>query len=263
MTEWVPVFTSAQVRAAEKPEIAAGVPLMLWAARALAGVVADELVEPGASECPAHPEFPGQLGEPLVGRILVLAGKGDNGGDALFAAAALLQWMPQRAASADPPADDLHIDVFCTAGEAHAQGLATALAAGAERIEFAEVIARAARYDIIIDGILGIGVTSNPALRGDAREVVTALLPHVRFGRPRVIAVDLPSGLHPDDGTTADDVVLPASVTVTFGAVKPGLHTDRGRELSGAIVFVDFDLPFSEPPLTSAPVAYALAGRPS
>ena len=231
MTEWVPVFTSAQVRAAEKPEIAAGVPLMLWAARALAGVVADELVEPGASESPAHPEFPGQLGEPLVGRILVLAGKGDNGGDALFAAAALLQWMPQRAASADPPADDLHIDVFCTAGEAHAQALATALAAGAERIELAEVVARAARYDIIIDGILGIGVTSNPALRGDAREVVTALLPHVRFGRPRVIAVDLPSGLHPDDGTTADDVVLPASVTVTFGAVKPGLHADRGREL--------------------------------
>jgi len=263
MTEWVPVFTSAQVRAAEKPEIAAGVPLMLWAARALAGVVADELVEPGVSESPAHPEFPGQLGEPLVGRILVLAGKGDNGGDALFAAAALLQWMPQRAASADPPADDLHIDVFCTAGEAHAQALATALAAGAERIELAEVIARAARYDIIIDGILGIGVTSNPALRGDAREVVTALLPHVRFGRPRVIAVDLPSGLHPDDGTTADDVVLPASVTVTFGAVKPGLHADRGRELCGAIVFVDFDLPFTEAPLTSAPVAYALAGRPS
>ena len=107
-----------------------------------------------------------------MGRILVLAGKGDNGGDALFAAAALLQWMPQRAASAEPPADDLHIDVFCTAGDAHAQALATALAAGAERIELAEVVARAARYDIVIDGILGIGTSSSPALRGDAREVV-------------------------------------------------------------------------------------------
>jgi hypothetical protein len=77
-----------------------------------------------------------------------------------------------------------------------------------------------------------------------------------------VIAVDLPSGLQPDDGTTADDLVLPASVTVTFGGVKPGLVTKRGRELCGAIVFVDLDLPFTEAPVSAAPVAYALAGRP-
>jgi hydroxyethylthiazole kinase-like uncharacterized protein yjeF len=262
MTEWVPVFTSAQVRAAEQPELAAGHPLMLWAARALAMVTADELVDPGVSAREINPSFPGQGGAPLVGRILVLAGKGDNGGDALFAAAALLQWMPQRAASADAPADDLSIDVLCTAGEAHAQGLATALAAGARRVDLAQVAAAAQNYDLVLDGILGIG-TTDPALRGGARDAVTALLPHVRAGRPRVIAVDLPSGLQPDDGTTADDVVLPASVTVTFGGVKPGLVTDRGRELCGAIVFVDLDLPFTAPPLTSAPVAYALAGRPS
>jgi NAD(P)H-hydrate repair Nnr-like enzyme with NAD(P)H-hydrate epimerase domain len=211
MTEWVPVFASAQVRAAEQPELAAGHPLMLWAARALAMVVADELVDPGVSARESRPSFPGQGGAPLVGRILVLAGKGDNGGDALFAAAALLQWMPQRAASADPPADDLSIDVLCTAGEAHAQGLATALAAGARRVDLLQVVAGVQDYDLVLDGILGIG-TTDPALRGGARDAVTALLPHVRAGRPRVIAVDLP---------------------------------------------------FSEPPLTSAPVAYALAGRPS
>ena len=62
--------------------------------------------------------------------------------------------------------------------------------------------------------------------------VVEALLPAVRAGRPRVIAVDLPSGLHPDDGTS-DDVVLPASVTVTFGAVKAGLVAGSGAELAG------------------------------
>ena len=263
MAQWVPVFTSAQVRAAEKPELAAGHPLMLWAARALAMVAADELVEPGVSAHDGPPQFPGQGGDPLVGRILVLAGKGDNGGDALFAAAALLQWMPQRAASAEPPADDLRIDVFCSAGEAHAQGLATALAAGARRVDLEHVVAQTRDYDLVLDGILGIGTTTDPALRGGARDVVTALLPYVRAGRPRVIAVDLPSGLQPDEGTTADDIVLPASVTVTFGGVKPGLVTERGRELCGAIVFVDLDLPFTGPPVGAAPVAYALAGRPS
>jgi hydroxyethylthiazole kinase-like uncharacterized protein yjeF len=263
LTEWVPVFTSAQVRAAEKPELAAGHPLMLWAARALAMVTADELVAPCVSARDGHPQSPGQSGAPLVGRILALAGKGDNGGDALFAAAALLQWMPQRAVTADPPADDLRIDVFCTAGDAHTQGLATALAAGARRVDLEHVVANAQDYDLVLDGILGIGTTTDPALRGGARDVVTALLPHVRAGRPRVIAVDLPSGLQPDDGTTADDVVLPASVTVTFGAVKPGLVTERGPELCGAIVFVDFDLPFTEPPVGAAAVAYVVSGRPS
>jgi len=43
------------------------------------------------------------------------------------------------------------------------------------------------------------------ALRGTAREVVETLLPAVRAGRPRVVAVDLPSRLHPDTGS-ADEV---------------------------------------------------------
>jgi len=58
---------------------------------------------------------------------------------------------------------------------------------------------------------------------------------------PRVIAVDIPSGLHPDTGA-ADDAVLAASVTVTFGAVKAGLVTGRGPELAGDIVLVDIGL---------------------
>jgi hypothetical protein len=63
----------------------------------------------------------------------------------------------------------------------------------------------------------------------------------VRGGRLRCIAVDLPSGLHPDTGT-ADDVVLPASMTVTFGAVKAGLTSGRGPALAGEIVLVDIGL---------------------
>ncbi len=72
-----------------------------------------------------------------------------------------------------------------------------------------------------------------------------ALLPAVRAGKPRVIAVDLPSGLQPDDGTN-DGVVLPASVTVTFGAVKAGLVAADGRPLAGSIVLVDIGLDLSD-----------------
>lgn len=253
MTVWHDVHTVAQVRAAEEPALAVGVPLMRWAAAALAGVVADELVEPGSTARAdgAVAAFPRDARVSVSGRLLVLAGKGNNGGDALYAAAELLTRAP----------GGVRVDVLCTAGEAHAEGFAAALAAGARTIELARLDPSA--YDLVLDGILGIGTGAAAALRGGARRAVEALLPHVRAGAPRVIAVDIPSGLQPDEGVTADDVVLPAAVTVTFLAVKPGLDTRRGRELAGAVVCVDFaDAPFHEPPMGRARVARIVDGTP-
>jgi hypothetical protein len=69
------------------------------------------------------------------------------------------------------------------------------------------------------------------------------------------VAVDLPSGLDPDDGT-ADAAVLPADVTVTFGALKAGLVRGQGPELSGRVHLVDLGLdPFllrAHPAVTAA-----------
>jgi NAD(P)H-hydrate epimerase len=214
VSESVPTYTAAQVRAAEKPLLDAGEPLMLRAAATLARVAAGELGPDG-------------------GRMLVLAGSGDNGGDALFAASHLAE------------IDDVRVDVFLASDRVHEAGLGAAVAAGARKVDLPEVVSAAADYDLVLDGILGIGAATNPALRGTARTVVEALLPAVRAGKPRVIAVDLPSGLQPDDGTN-DGVVLPASVTVTFGAVKVGLVAPNGRSLAGSIVLVDIGLDLSE-----------------
>jgi len=210
MTETVPTHTAAQVRAAEKPLLEAGEPLMLRAAASLARIAARELGR----------DF---------GRVLVLVGSGDNGGDALFAGAHLAE------------IDDVTVDVFLTSDRVHEAGLGAAIAAGARKLDLPEVVAAASDYDLVLDGILGIGASASPALRGTARTVVEALLPAVRAGKPRVIAVDLPSGLQPDDGSS-DGTVLPASVTVTFGAVKAGLVTGSGPERAGSIVLVDIGL---------------------
>jgi hydroxyethylthiazole kinase-like uncharacterized protein yjeF len=210
MVERVPTYTSAQVRAAEKPLLDAGEPLMRRAAAALARIAAVEL-------------------GPNGGRVLVLVGSGDNGGDALFAAADLAE------------ISDTVVDVFLTADRVHEAGLGAAIAAGARKVDLPEVISAASGYDLVLDGILGIGASADPALRGTARTVVQELLPVVRAGRPRVIAVDVPSGLQPNDGSS-DGVVLPASITVTFGAVKSGLTAGSGPERTGAIVLVDLGL---------------------
>lgn len=231
MSERVPTYTADQVRAAERPLLDAGTPLMHRAAAALADVVRAELATPetvvtltGVLEA-VIPESPVDLRP----RVLVLAGSGDNGGDALYAAVHL-----SRVAD---------VDVLLVSERFHEAALAAAVGAGVRRVDLPEVEDAMRHYALIVDGILGIGASSDPALRGNARGVVTAIRDDLRRGgrMPRVIAVDIPSGLHPDTGD-ADDAVLAASVTVTFGAVKSGLVTGRGPELAGDILLVDIGL---------------------
>ncbi|MHC3000386.1 NAD(P)H-hydrate epimerase [Microbacterium sp. HJ5] len=205
----VPTYTAAQVRAAERPMLDAGEPLMLRAAAALATVVKEQLTDASSP------------------RILVLAGSGDNGGDALYAAAHL--------------AAHTRVDVLTVGSRVHEPALAEALRAGAQRVELRAALGAASGYAIVVDGILGIGTSSDPSLRGVARDAVMGLLSSRGERMPRPVAVDLPSGLHPDTGA-ADDAVLPAAVTVTFGAAKAGLVTGRGPELAGEIVLVDLGL---------------------
>ena len=209
MPETVPTYLAAQVRAAEAPLLAMGVPLMQRAAAALAAIVREELADAVAP------------------RVLVLVGSGDNGGDALYAAASLVSDA------------DTEVDLLLVSDRFHEAALAAAVAAGAARVELPAARDAASGYDVLIDGILGIGASSG--LRGTARQAVEALMPAVRAGRPRVVAVDLPSGLNPDTGE-ADDAVLPATITVTMGAVKAGLVAGRGRDLTGRVVLVHLGL---------------------
>jgi NAD(P)H-hydrate epimerase len=208
-------YTAAQVREAEAPFLDRGVPLMHRAAQALA----DETV--GGT------------------RILVLAGAGNNGGDALHAAALLAG----RGAE---------VTVVPTATRLHRAGLEAALAAGAGLRplgEEPEVIAELAREsDVVLDGILGTGTAAGSALRGPAHAAVAAILPvlagPVDAGRrrPLVVAVDLPSGIGVDDGSVPDPTVLRADLTVTFGGCKPGLLMRPAADYAGRVVVVDIGI---------------------
>ena len=205
--ERVAAYTADAVRAAEAPLLAEGCPLMRTAARALADVAVGEL-------------------RATPGTVLVLAGAGDNGGDALFAAADLVSAA-------------VRVDIVLVRDRVHREALDAAVAAGARVVSVSDASAGVADYALVLDGILGIGRLTDRRLRGSARALVERLL--ALPSRPRVIAVDVPSGLDPDDGT-ADAVILPAEVTVTFGALKAGLVRGRGPELSGRVHLVDLGL---------------------
>ncbi|MBC7441255.1 MAG: NAD(P)H-hydrate epimerase [Ramlibacter sp.] len=216
----VKTYTAAQVREAETPFLEAGVPLMDRASAGLAAEVAALLRERG--------------GDVAGTRVLVLAGAGNNGGDALHAAALLA-------------AQGAQVSIVPTAPRLHEAGLAAALTAGAELLRLEEPAAalagRARASDLILDGILGTGTSGSPALRGRAREVVAAVLPALRAGEaPVVVAVDLPSGIGADNGSVPDGAVLPAAVTVTFGGCKAGLVREPAAGVAGRVVVVDIGI---------------------
>ena len=149
-------------------------------------------------------------------RILLLVGSGDNGGDALFAGARLAD----RGAS---------VEAILLGDRSHEAGLRALLRAGGRVID--EVPDQA---DLVVDGIVGIG--GKGALRGKAAELV----PELADG-PMIVAVDVPSGVDADTGEVAGAAVQ-ADVTVTFGALKPGLLVDPGAAHAGTVELVDIGL---------------------
>ncbi|MFG2390638.1 NAD(P)H-hydrate dehydratase, partial [Streptomyces lavendulae] len=157
-------------------------------------------------------------------RVVVLAGPGDNGGDALYAGARLAR---RGARVTAVPMDPERI---------HPGGLAALRAAGG-RVE-ASVPRRA---DLVLDGLLGIGG------RGGLRPAAAALAERIPADA-LVVAVDLPSGVDADTGEVTGPAVT-ADVTVTFGAYKPGLLVDPGASRVGAVRLVDIGLDLAEPVL--------------
>jgi hydroxyethylthiazole kinase-like uncharacterized protein yjeF len=213
------------------------------------------------------------LGQVYGARVIVLAGTGDNGGDALYAGALLAG----RGAV---------VTAITTGTRAHAGGVSALLRSGgrlvaagaadgdsaAGRDSAAGVDGAAGRAgrtggadligaaDLIIDGMLGIGG------RGGLREPGAALAARAAAASALVVAVDLPSGIDADTGEVAGAAVR-ADVTVTFGTWKPGLLIDPGATHAGAAELIDIGLGPCLPPagaaaLQAADVA-ALLPRPT
>jgi ADP-dependent NAD(P)H-hydrate dehydratase / NAD(P)H-hydrate epimerase len=180
------------------------------------------------------------LGRVYGSRVVVLAGTGDNGGDALFASARLAQ----RGAQVIAIGSGEHL---------HAEGAAALVSAGGRLASGTDADARAAiaDADLIIDGILGIG--GHGGLREPAATLADLTAQAAADGAV-VVATDLPSGVDADTGVVAGAAIR-ADVTVTFGTVKPGLLIDPGASHAGSVHLVDIGL---GPHLTAAPAAVAL-----
>jgi hydroxyethylthiazole kinase-like uncharacterized protein yjeF len=210
-------YDAATVRAAEKPLLSA-LPdgtLMQRAATAL------------ARRCAAL------LGRTYGSRVVVLAGSGGNGGDAMYAGARLA-------------ARGARVDLALFSDEPLQAALDAVLGAGGRRIaagtpQLAEVI-RAA--DLVIDGMVGIGAT------GALREPMAAVALLLSGSSATIVAVDVPSGVDASTGEVAGAAVR-ADVTVTFGALKAGLLVSPGAANAGLVDCIDIGLDLPTADLTA------------
>ncbi|GAA4775855.1 bifunctional ADP-dependent NAD(P)H-hydrate dehydratase/NAD(P)H-hydrate epimerase [Stakelama sediminis] len=196
----VPILTAEAMRAAEQ-------------ACFVAGVAQDELMErAGAAVAREALRF-------AKGRaVLVLAGPGNNGGDAYVVARLLAE-------------RGLDVTVAALGGERKGAAETMRQRWDGPTVALQDAEPRA----VLVDGLFGTGMSRT--LSDDVRELLHYLVKHSEFS----IAIDLPSGVGTDDG--ADLGAAHMDVTVALGALKPGHVLGAGLIASGHVIYADIGIP--------------------
>ena len=165
------------------------------------------------------------------GRIAVVCGKGNNGGDGLVAA----RWLRGRGREVDVlllvPGEEL-------TGDARAN--LDRLPGEAPRRFTSEALNG---VSAVVDAVFGTGFTGEA--RDPAAGVIDAIL-RARDAGAHVIACDVPSGVDASTGEAAATAVR-ATTTVTFHRGKPGLWINPGKEHAGEVVVIDIGIPADGP----------------
>ncbi|MEX1104522.1 MAG: NAD(P)H-hydrate epimerase, partial [Dehalococcoidia bacterium] len=169
-------------------------------------------------------------------RIVVLAGPGKNGGDGMVAARHLAQWGAEVIAYVPHARRETERDEEAeTVGVTLVQGEDDA---GALMLEDA---LRSA--DLVVDALLGIG-QKRPIDPDEPIAVALVALARRReaFSPPKVVAVDLPTGVDADSGSV-DPLTVAPDLTVTFGLPKVGMYQAPASGVVGKVQVIDIGIP--------------------
>lgn len=180
--------------------------------------------------------------------VVVLAGKGGNGGGALVAARRLAGWGVNVSVilAADP-------DLF---GDVPRHQLEIVRRMGIETRDDHDLLHHSP--GLIVDGLLGYGV------RGDPRGRAAMLIRWANTMAVPTLALDLPSGL---DATTgrAGEPTIEATATMTLALPKEGLRASGSDRFVGELYLADIGVPrqlYTRPPLNlEAPDVFAESDR--
>jgi NAD(P)H-hydrate epimerase len=204
------------------------------------GVAGRELMEQaGTAVAAAARALLNSIDRPSSGLVLMLAGSGNNGGDALVAARRLaeggvrsyvvLVGSDEAPRTVDARANWQRLDGVRLVERTHA----------ASAHDLALLLNGLERAALVVDGLLGTGVRG--PLRDPMGEAVEICLAARRLGVP-VLSIDTPSALDLTSGAPSQPNVR-ANVTVTFHRPKQGLMTRVGRALAGRVLVAPIGIP--------------------
>jgi len=162
-------------------------------------------------------------------KIVVICGKGNNGGDGFVTARYLFNW-------------GANVKVYFMGNPEEFKGisftnfniLCKMCISVSECGKIDKKVLEGA--DLIVDGILGVGLKGE--VRGEARD----LIKKVNESKKKVVSIDIPSGLNADTGEIMGEAVK-ADITVSFGFAKKGFYTGEGPQVCGEIEIVDIGYP--------------------
>ncbi|MDH2900625.1 MAG: NAD(P)H-hydrate epimerase [archaeon] len=169
------------------------------------------------------------LGSSLVGkRILVLVGKGNNGGGGIVSARHMHNWgaditiVLATRELAQEPAKQLSI-----------------LQKMQVRIQEQSPAISESKYDLILDSLLGYNQKGNP------RPEVARLVEFANNSGLPTIALDIPTGLDPNTGRPSFSCIK-AAQTLTLALPKACFLSEEGRKFSGGLYLADISIPRNE-----------------
>jgi NAD(P)H-hydrate epimerase len=169
------------------------------------------------------------LTDPAAG-VCIVAGTGNNGGDGFVVARHLFNSgvaveviiFGQRDRMADDAETNLKI--------IEKMGLPIRWAHGADAEQNTRLLAdRAGRADLVVDALLGTGLTGPP------REPIHSAIAALNALSKTVVALDVPSGLDCDAGEPFD-IAVRAACTITFAANKKGFLNPAAAAYTGTVV---------------------------
>lgn len=159
----------------------------------------------------------------VSGPIVLLCGKGNNGGDAFVAGMHLLQLDYEVWAIQPDPLD------VCT--PLCKQSCTNFIAEGGRVFSSGEF----PKSGLIVDGIFGTG------FKGTSESPYAELIAAANASRLPIIAVDIPSGLNGDSGLAPGQAIV-ATETTFLGLPKKGFFFNQGWNHVGKLRYVDFGL---------------------
>ena len=156
-------------------------------------------------------------------KVLILCGKGNNGGDGYAAASFLHERGILVKIHSTIPVKDIVKEPFSFFHDCKELGIS---------ITYGNDLDKTIQADLIVDCILGIG------FRGNVRDEIMPLLIWANGSRSKILSVDVPSGLDCDTGVMRP-IAIKADITLTLGAPKIGMYLREGPECCGDIIIED------------------------